>query len=196
MEKYKAAYKECTFNADGSANVVFVVSSPDCKAIRQTVEKIANRRKTSDFDGKTAIAIGVEKWRERRSNDANGYCWQLLQKIAEALSVNGEVYTTTDIYRKAIREVGIWRDVKLENKVTETLRHSWGLNGIGYLSEIVERGEEFTTVRLFYGSSCYNSKQMARLIDWIVYEAKELGIETATPNEIAELKSLWEVQVV
>jgi hypothetical protein len=32
---------------------------------------------------------------------------------------------------------------------------------------------------------------MSRLIDGAVSEAKELGIETDTPEQIAKLKSLW-----
>lgn len=37
-----------------------------------------------------------------------------------------------------------------------------------------------------------DTKEMARLIDGVVAEAQELGIETRTPDEIAQLKSLWE----
>lgn len=196
MERIKATYKESTYNADGTANIVFVVSSPDCKRIRQTVEKAEKSRETGDIAVKTALELKLSKWREKRSNDANSYCWQLLEKIAEAMSVNGQVFTATDIYRETIRQCGVWRDVKISNDATNTLRYSWGLQGIGYLSEMVEKGETFSTVRLYYGSSRYNSKQMSRLIDYIVYDAKELGIETATPNEIAELKSLWGVQAV
>jgi hypothetical protein len=33
---------------------------------------------------------------------------------------------------------------------------------------------------------------MAKFIDGVVEEAKQLGIETKTPDEIAQLKSLWE----
>ena len=32
---------------------------------------------------------------------------------------------------------------------------------------------------------------MARLIDEVIYEAKEMGIETMTPDQIAELKQKW-----
>jgi hypothetical protein len=32
---------------------------------------------------------------------------------------------------------------------------------------------------------------MARLIDGTIQEAKQLGIETATPDEIARMKALW-----
>lgn len=34
--------------------------------------------------------------------------------------------------------------------------------------------------------------EMARLIDGVVEEAKQLGIETRTPNEIADMLNLWE----
>ena len=38
----------------------------------------------------------------------------------------------------------------------------------------------------------YNKKQMSRLIDGIVQDCKAVGIETKTPNEIAEMLSRWE----
>ena len=44
---------------------------------------------------------------------------------------------------------------------------------------------------LYYGSSCYYTKQMSRLIDLVVEDCKEQGIDTATPEEIALLKEEW-----
>ena len=32
---------------------------------------------------------------------------------------------------------------------------------------------------------------MTKLIDGVVQEAQDLGIETRTPEQLAELKSLW-----
>ena len=48
-----------------------------------------------------------------------------------------------------------------------------------------------TNVILYYGSSCYDTKQMSRLIDLVVEDCKEQGIDTATPAEIALLKEEW-----
>jgi hypothetical protein len=39
-----------------------------------------------------------------------------------------------------------------------------------------------------------NSKEMSELIDGTVSEAKELGIDTRTPDEIERMKALWESQ--
>lgn len=44
---------------------------------------------------------------------------------------------------------------------------------------------------LYYGSSTFDTKQMARLIDNIVQDCKALGIETLTPQQLDALKEEW-----
>ena len=48
------------------------------------------------------------------------------------------------------------------------------------------------TYKLTIGSSKYDTMQMSKFIEGIVSDCKELGIQTMTPNEIAELVSKWE----
>lgn len=42
-------------------------------------------------------------------------------------------------------------------------------------------------MRFFYGSSSYDTKEMARLIDEVVEECKAQGIETMSKNELDNL---------
>jgi hypothetical protein len=42
------------------------------------------------------------------------------------------------------------------------------------------------------GSSEYDTAEMAKFIDAVVLEAKELGIETLPPAELERMKSLWQ----
>ena len=49
----------------------------------------------------------------------------------------------------------------------------------------------FEHFRFWVGSSEYNTQEMSVLIDGIVQEAKQLGIETLTPMELARLKDEW-----
>ena len=44
---------------------------------------------------------------------------------------------------------------------------------------------------LFYGSSSYNTQEMSRLIDWVVSEAEDQGIDASTPQERALLLEDW-----
>ena len=53
------------------------------------------------------------------------------------------------------------------------------------------KGKLFKHYRVYKGSSEFDTKEMSIFVDGIVSEAKELGIDTMTPNELLKLKSLW-----
>jgi hypothetical protein len=46
-------------------------------------------------------------------------------------------------------------------------------------------------VILYYGSSIYDSNQMSRLIDNLVSDCKDLGIETLPPEKLAAMTQEW-----
>ena len=142
-----------------------------------------------DFD----VDIEIKKHRKMRSNEANKYCWVLCEKIAQRLSDEGVKHTKLDAYRDAIKEVGVWKDVELDPDAAETLSVAWEALGSGWLTEQTDYSQdgESVIVRFYYGSSRYNSKQMSRLIDNLVQDCQELGIETDTPEQIAKIKALW-----
>lgn len=153
---------------------------------RLTLEVEGDFRNTYDELKDCDCDLQLKKHRERRSNNANAYCWQLIGQIAELMHQSAE-----DIYRDAIRRVGIFRDVELTEQAAKTMQHVWKAHGIGWLTEQVDETENGVLIRFYYGSSVYNTKQMSRLIDDIVTDAKELGIETKTPEELALLKDEW-----
>jgi hypothetical protein len=45
---------------------------------------------------------------------------------------------------------------------------------------------------LYKHTHTLDSKEMARLIDGVIYEAEQLGIETATPEEKAKMLARWQ----
>lgn len=45
------------------------------------------------------------------------------------------------------------------------------------------QGKDFTHYKVYKGSSEYDSKEMSILIDGIIQEARNIGIETITPAE-------------
>lgn len=134
------------------------------------------------------LSIKLSKYRQKRSLNANSYAWKLMTDIAENQGITKE-----EVYRKHIKEVGVCRQVEIDEKAVDTLIHSWGLHGLGWFSERLDYGEHdgFILVNLYYGSSTYNTKQMSRLIDNVVQDCQALGIDTKTPEEIENLKSLW-----
>ena len=130
------------------------------------------------------VDLGLKKWRKPRSKDANAYMWSLLDKLADALHRDRE-----GLYREYVKEYGIYKDFALTDGEAATFRHMWESNGTGWPTERLDftpDGERIV-IRAYYGSSTYNTKQMSRLIDAIVTDCKELGIETLPPDELRRM---------
>ena len=167
--------KDLTINRDGSQNVTVTIQGDYRSA----------------FDGLTGVDLDIEikKHREKRSLSANAYCWVLADKIA---AVTGQ--SPRDVYRETIRNIGGVSDIVCaQDRAVETLRSGWEAKGIGWMTDVMpSKLEGCTNIILYYGSSTYDTAQMTRLIDMLVTEAKDLGIETATPAELQRLREEWE----
>jgi hypothetical protein len=139
-------------------------------------------------DREKIFEIKEHKETKRRSLDANAYCWVLLQKISDKLGSSKE-----EIYRRIIKQKGTFEVIPIKNEAVDTFINAWQEHGLGWICEILRNSklDGFTNVIAYYGSSTYDTKQMAYFIDYIVEEAKELGIETMTPNELESLKNSW-----
>lgn len=120
--------------------------------------------------------------KKKRSRNANAYFWELLQELCYEINLDliGE-------YRKRIKELGICQTFELDTKNLPTFVHLWESNGIAWFTEKVEEKGNKTILNAYYGSSSYNSKQMSRLIDNLVQDCKEVGIQTLDDKDIEEL---------
>ena len=125
----------------------------------------------------------IKRVTKKRSLSANGYAWVLMDKIAAKLRITKE-----EVYRHAINDVGVFTEIKVKDAdAARRFRAVWQKNGIGWLTKTVDD----TTVYAFYGSSTYDTAEMARLIDYIVEEAKRLHIETLPPEKLEIMKTEW-----
>ncbi len=140
-------------------------------------------------DAKYPVVCEIKQQRPKRSLNANAYCWVLIGKIAEKLKLpNGAVYEVmlqrySEAYTYMVVKPTAVEKVKATLKAGHIYAYDVGTVKVG--------DKEGVQLQLYYGSSTFDSKQMARLIDGIVSEAKDLGIETATPAELARYKEEW-----
>ena len=141
-----------------------------------------------DLKSADKVSVGIKKFRQKRSLDANAYCWVLIGKIAEKTNVPRE-----EVYRSAIKEIGGNYDVVCaQDKAVEALRESWSKNGIGWITDTFpSKIEGCTNVMVYYGSSCYDTQQMNRLLNLITQECAQLGIEVKPQEELDSLLSSW-----
>lgn len=129
----------------------------------------------------------IKEHKAKRSLTANAYAWTLIGKISEVVG-----NTKEEVYREYIKNKGIYQVITMNSKAVATFKKIWTEQGLGWLCETSEtKIEGLTDVVAYYGTSSYNTRQMANFIDYIVNEAKELDIETLPPAEIQRLKDLW-----
>lgn len=144
-----------------------------------------------ELKNENKLNLELKKYRKKRSLDANAYCWILCDMIAKELSKEG-ITTKEAIYKNAIKQIGRFEPLIIEEKAFENFKRIWEKQGLGFLIQEVSRKDKCVKVHCYYGSSTYDSKEMSLLIDLIVQEAKQLGIETKSKNEIDSLLEQWD----
>lgn len=136
------------------------------------------------------LDIEIKKHRERRSLDANAYFWVLAGKLSAVLHIPPE-----EIYRQYIPDVGgNFEIVPTKEADLDKKARWWAAGKIGRMSEDMGPCRDlpgYHNVRRFIGSSEYDSAQMSRLIDLIIWDCKENGIETLPPYKLDAMKERW-----
>ena len=137
---------------------------------------------------KDKLSIEVKPFRARRSLDANAYCWILIDKLAERVGESKE-----SVYREYIKHIGGNSEIVcVKENAVERLCEGWMRNGLGWQTDTFpSKIKGCVNVILYYGSSVYDTAQMSRLLDLIIYDCKTFGIPTETPDQIAEMKARW-----
>lgn len=127
------------------------------------------------------ISLDIKQLKEKRSLDANAYFWVLVGKLADKLNA-----AKNEIYLEQLRKygqcfivtVGAGVDISKITKYYDLLKE-------GELN-----GKQVAAYKVYVGSSEYDTAQMSVLINGTVEDCKDLGIDTLTPAQIAELEGI------
>lgn len=141
------------------------------------------------ISGCDKLRIQANKYRNRRSLDANSYAWVLMTKIANHKDVAS---SKEEVYEDMLQKYGTFYEDE-DGFITITVKKSVDMTKIdGHWKYIKDNGK-FASYLMIKGSSEYDSAEMSHFIDRIVEEAKDLGIETATPDELERMKQEWKL---
>lgn len=145
--------------------------------VKELIPKMLKLDETKEYE--------IKEHKHKRSLNANAYYWVLVNKMADALNQSKEF-----IHMSMLKQYGqryvlcVPYDTPIENLVKY-----YEQDGVR------KQGDRlFKTYNVYLPSSEMNSYEMSKLIDGTVAEAKEMGIETMTPDEIAHLKVMWGVE--
>ena len=128
------------------------------------------------------LDIEAKKHREKRGINANNYAWKIITQIGNVLGKSKE-----EVYLEMLKKYGQSQMIS----VYDYIDVSKFLKYYEEAGESLLNGKLFKHYKVYTGTSEYDTKEMSIFIDGVVEDAKELGIPTDTPEQIARYKEAW-----
>ena len=150
----------------------------------------ANRHELESLEQGKDYRIKLTKWTEKRSLNANAYAFVLCTKIAQAIGSSKD-----DVYEQMLQAYGtVDEDFP---PITVIAGADMSITKEHWLRIDTRKvgGKDFDCYLRIKGSSEMDKKEMAHFIDGIVFECKQLGIETLPPEELERLKEQWGIDI-
>lgn len=149
------------------------------------------------------LDVDVRKRKKKRSLDANAYYWVLLTKLAKILRLsNAELHNNLlskygfleYIEEKTLKIVLPDTDAAYKKVMDSEVYHLRLTSDVRCGND----GNMYRTYLMLRGSSTYNTEEMSRLIDGLISECKDIGMndyEIGSPEERRILKERYGVNV-
>ena len=163
-------------------DLILSFSPQEALNIQAMISRLGEIDSTQDY------TVKVEKTRQRRSKDANAYMWELIERLAGVLNIANQ-----HCYRHIVRDYGLSDVIPVRNENIGFWISQWEARGIGWQCEDLgecRNFEGYHNIRNYYGTSVYDTKQMYQLLEGLIQECKDQGIETMTPDQIEEMRRL------
>lgn len=170
--------------ASEGVKVQFTVSRSDAYDIADTL---------SDIEIGKEYDLSIKKKNPKRSLNANNYHWVLCEQLAKKLHTS-----KYQVHNQLLCDYGTdWLDdegkhIYIMMKDNDAYLRSETMHYRPTDATEDRNGTMYRWFILLLPSHLMDTAQMSALIDGTVADAKEVGIETRTPDEIERMKSLWD----
>lgn len=102
--------------------------------------------------------------------------------------------TKEDVYRMAIKAVGVYWQTPIPAFNLEDVRRRWESHGTGWFLEVVDDDAPGRKrVNMYFGTSTYSVDEMRVLLDWLVDQATQMQLPIPLSKEEEErMLKKWE----
>lgn len=124
------------------------------------------------FQSGGELLLTIEKWRNPRTLDQNAAMWALLADMAAVLHTDKD-----ELYIEMLDRYGKFTHIIVKPEAVEAVKREW--RTVRDLGEVTVNGKKGIQLQCYFGTSSYNTAEMARMIDGVISEAKEIGVDTS-----------------
>lgn len=167
---------------ESKARLVDVTANFLTKKMRVTFE-LETMCDPQELEGKD-LRLKAVIWRNKRSLDANGLLWVCLDKIASALNTD-----KWEVYLLMLKRYGKFTYILVKPNAVEYTKTIWRESEV--IGEVDVNGTKSVQMLCYFGSSTYDSKEFSRLLDGVISEMKDMGLETPAQEEMDRMLAEW-----
>ena len=143
------------------------------------------------------LVFSVKEYKKKRSLDANAYYWLLVTKLAKVLNLSKPHLHNLLLRRYGQPEIidGQMVFLVLPDSESGTRKadeaETYHIRPTSQVKTGVD-GKMYRTYVMLRGSSTYNTAEMSELIDGLVSECREQGLETLPADELERMMQMYE----
>ena len=131
------------------------------------------------------LNIEIKQFREGRSKDANALLWACIGEIAVTLRTD-----KWSVYLLMLKRYGQYTYICVPPQAVDMVKRQW--REVEEIGDIKINGRDAVQLLCYYGSSTYDAKQFSALLDGVISEMQEIGLETSTSEEMRRSLEEWE----
>ena len=156
-------------------NITFSVNE---RSAETEIDKIWNEQK---------LSIEAVKYRKKRSLSANALLWACLGELATVLRTD-----KWEVYLLMLKRYGKFTYICVKPNVVEAVKAQW--RECEEVGKISLNGQDAVQLICYFGSSTYNTQEMSVLLDGVISEMKEIGLQPPMSSEMKRALEEWDAE--
>lgn len=177
--KLKVKLHDVSINLQGQNIISFEVTDS-----KYNLGNLIDKLKELIAKNKDLFVIEVKQHKKSRSLDANATLWKMLSMMAEKLNT-----TKDELYLEMLDRYGVFTHIVVKPNVVERVKQEW--RTVRELGMIKVNGKEGMQLQCYFGSSTYDTKEFSVLLDGVIQEAKEIGIDFISKEDRNLMLEQW-----
>lgn len=123
------------------------------------------------------LVVKAEKWRKKRSLDANGLLWHSIGQIAAVLNTD-----KWEVYLQMLKRYGKFTYIVVKGSAVEAMKRQW--RECEVIGDVTVNGQKGVQMLCYFGSSTYNTKEFSTLLNGVISEMQGIGLQPPLPKDV------------
>ena len=134
------------------------------------------------MEGDTVFDVVPHK--EKRSLNANALLWACIGEIANKMRMDNWT-----VYLNMLKSYGQYTYVLCKPHAVSKMKEIW--RETEEIGEVDVNGQKSVQLLCYYGSSTYDTKEFSRLLDGVIQEMKNIGLQPPPSEQMQQALLAW-----